>query len=688
MKRSLARETSNRSAIASALRAPAILVCRTAIVLALLNAGCRDEQEGGATSHAEPSQAAQSTASESGASAASADSHASTATAGRGAPPGQSGNTPALELYFGDLHVHTGWSFDAFENGVRTGPADAYRFARGEAIPHAAGGTIQLAGPPLDFLAVTDHAEYLGVATAGLRKHHPLQRQPLIQSWLGADPRIAELAAQRIRASAQARQPFPALIAADVLPPAWQEVVAIANAHDLPGSFTTFIGFEYSSNPELQNLHRNLIFRGANVPRRPFSAFDSENPEDLWRWMDAARAAGDDLIAIPHNANGSNGLMFAPTRFDGSAIDADWASLRTRNEPVAEVIQIKGQSETKPALSPGDEWADFEVVPWLTMNPNRPSHAAGSYLREALGVGLGFRETLGIDPFALGMIGSTDSHNSASPVVESDYFGKLGRADGTPQSRLEREGRGVPGAVAPLNVSAYWGAAGLAGIWAPANTRATLFDALRRRETFATSGPRIRVRFFAGFDLTPGDLHGDLDRLGREKGVPMGGELRARATAGSPQFLLAAQQDPREAPLERTQVIKVWRERGASHEQVFDVACFGGAAPDSLKHRCLHAAPGPDPSTCKVAADAGARELVASWVDPDFEAGEHALYYARVLQVPSCRWSSFDALRLGQAPPVGLPVTIQERAVTSPIWIVPTNTQSNTDAATASELAR
>ncbi len=688
MKRTLARDTSNLSAIAAPLRVPAILASLAVIALALLSGGCRDEPDGAATAQAGPSDAARSAAVEAGKSASSADPAGAAAMEDHDVPTGQSGNTPELELYFGDLHVHTGWSFDAFENGVRTGPADAYRFARGEAIPHAAGGTIQLAGPPLDFLAVTDHAEYLGVATAGLCKDHPLQRQPLIQSWLGADPRIAGLAAPRIRASANAHQPFPALIADDVLPPAWQEVVAIANSHDRPGSFTTFIGFEYSSNPELQNLHRNLIFRGANVPKRPFSAFDSENPEDLWRWMDAARAAGDDLIAIPHNANGSNGLMFAPTRFDGSAIDADWASLRTRNEPVAEVIQIKGQSETKPALSPGDEWADFEVVPWLTMNPNRPSHASVSYLREALGVGLGFRETLGVDPFALGMIGSTDTHNSASPVVESDYFGKLGRADGTPRSRLEREGRGVPGALAPLNVSAYWGAAGLAGIWARENTRAALFDALRRRETFATSGPRIRVRFFAGFDLTPEDLRGDPDRLGRAKGVPMGGELQAPAAASSPQFRLAAQQDPREAPLERTQVIKVWRERGASHEQVFDVACFGGAVPDPLKHRCPHAAPGPDPSNCKVAATAGARELVATWVDPDFEAGEPALYYARVLQVPSCRWSSFDALRLGQAPPVGLPVTIQERAITSPIWIVPTNKRSKPEAVTASNRAR
>lgn len=629
-----------------------LLAIAAAIAVAFSNAGCPDEPEGPRAPLASASTAEPATPSQDPATA-----------------PIRTDDGAPLQLYFGDLHVHTGWSFDAFENGVRSGPADAYRFARGEAIPHAAGGTIQLSGPPLDFLAVTDHAEYLGLTNAALRDDHPLRRQPLIQAWIGGDPRLARLATQRIRASLYDGRPFPALFAGDVLPPAWQEVAAIANANDRPGSFTAFIGFEYSSSPDYQNLHRNVIFRGADVPERPFSAFDSENPEDLWRWMDAARAAGDDLIAIPHNANGSNGLMFAPARFDGRAIDADWASTRSRNEPVAEIFQIKGQSETKPALSPADEWADFEVLPWLTMNPNRPSRASGSYVREALGVGLGLRETLGADPFALGLIGSTDTHNAASPVVESSYFGKLGRADGTPATRLERRaGRGDDIA---LNVSAYWGAAGLAGIWARENTRAALFDALRRRETFATSGPRIRVRFVAGFEQKARASRADSDRGEPANGVPMGGELAVTTAASSPRFWLSAQQDPNEAPLERTQVIKLWREAGSSREQVFDVACFGGAVPDPSNHRCPNAAPRPDPSTCQVSADAGDRELVASFVDPDFAPDRHALYYARVLQVPSCRWSSFDAMRLGQAPPSGIPTTIQERAITSPIWIVP-----------------
>jgi len=582
---------------------------------------------------------------------------------------------PGVELFFGDLHVHTAWSFDAFENGVRAGPAEAYRFARGEAISHAAGYAIRLAGPPLDFLAVTDHAEYLGVATAALRDAHPLHRQPLIQSWLGKDTSRADEAARMIRQTYQSRQPFPALVTDEVLKPAWQESVALANAHDRPGVFTTLIGFEYSANPDRQNLHRNVIFRGARVPSRPFSSFDSSNPEDLWRWMDRARSEGDDLLAIPHNANGSNGLMFAPTRFDGSPIDADWAEQRLRNEPVAEIFQIKGQSDTTPKLSPTDEWADFEVVPWQTLRPSRPSQPSGSYVREAQKVGLAQRELGRTDPFALGVIGSSDGHNAASPVVESDYFGKLGLLDGTAEQRIHRAGPDVAGPAIPLNTSTYWSAAGLAGVWAAENSRAALFDALRRRETFATSGPRIRVQLYAAFDESHEDAGRDVSRLesalGAVLGVPMGGELTTRDGAGSPRFFVAAQQDPMEAPLERIQVIKLARHDAATSERVFDVACAGGDAPDPVSHRCPTTAPAPDPDDCRITPGSGARELVASWRDPDFSENGHALYFVRVLQVPTCRWSSFDAIRLGRSRPVGVPATIQERAVTSPIWIRP-----------------
>ncbi|MBY0398735.1 DUF3604 domain-containing protein, partial [Myxococcota bacterium] len=580
-------------------------------------------------------------------------------------------------LFFGDLHVNTALSFDAFESGVRTEPADAYRFARGEKIAHAVAGEIALSGPPLDFLAVTDHAEYLGVTTARLRESHPLHRQPLIQSWRSQEPERVELATRRIRQTLQSRSPLPALVADDVLVSAWQESIAAANAHDRPGVFTAFVAFEYSSNPGRQNLHRNVIFRGGKVPRRPFSAFDSEDPEALWDWMDAARATGDDLLAIPHNANGSNGLMFAPARFDGGEIDADWARQRIRNEPLAELIQIKGQSETTPRLSPDDAWADFEVVPWQTLTPSAPSRESGSYVREAQGRGLALRETLGVDPFAIGVIGSTDTHNSASPIDEARYFGKIGDADGTPAARLERtRPRDALGTGAgQLNVSAYWSAAGLAGVWASENSRAALFDAMRRRETFATSGPRIRVRVRAGFETDGAKTANAADAEGADaaaQAVPMGGVLRSAPGATSPRFELLAQQDPLEAPLERLQIIKLWRTAdGQSRERIYDAACRDGAPPDPASHRCASAARAPDPARCAIDPAAGARELSVLWRDPDFDPKQAALYSVRVLQVPTCRWSTFDAKSLGQAPPPELPATIQERAITSPIWVLP-----------------
>jgi len=285
------------------------------------------------------------------------------------------------------------------------------------------------------------------------------------------------------------------------------------------------------------------------------------------------------------------------------------------------------------------------------MDPSRPSRAAGSYVRDALGVGLGLRASLGVDPFALGLVGSSDTHNSASPLVESTYFGKLGLADGTPAIRLgdpDRSGRAGAGIA--------WSSAGLAGVWATANTRAALFDAIRRRETFATTGPRIRVRLTA--------------RLDAEE-VAMGGELALRPGKAAPRFRIVAQQDPLEAPLERVQIVKLASRAGARSERIFDVACAGGDRPDPATARCPHAAPAPDPTDCAVPAGHGARELEAEFSDPDFERDAHALYYARVLQVPTCRWSSFDALRLARTPPEGVPPTIQERAVTSPIWIAP-----------------
>lgn len=578
------------------------------------------------------------------------------------------------QVFFGDLHIHSSWSIDAYATGVRSGPDDAYRYAKGESISHISGNAIQLAGPPLDFMALTDHAEYLGVIAATSNPDYPPGAESILAQWLSSDSEVASIAWRKILRSFNRRQAIPELVANEILTSAWQRLIALANHHDRPGLFTAFIGFEYSSNPSAQNLHRNVIFRGASVPDRPFSAMDSVNPEDLWHWMDQARSEGGDLLAIPHNSNGSNGLMFARTRFDGQPIDLAWAEQRMRNEPIVEVIQIKGQSETIPILSPNDEWAAFEMAPWRTIDPSLPSQPVGSYVRDALRAGLLFDAELGLNPFALGMIGSTDGHNASSPFEERNYTGKIGSLDGTPGSRL----RGAvpmfptrsPRALDPQVVT-FWSAAGLAGIWADANTRADLFDALRRREAFSTSGPRIRLRFFAGWNFDVRDADLEIARIGYAKGVPMGGNLPKSDSGVAPSFLLAAEKDPLEADLERIQIIKGWTEDGRTHEQVFDVACAGTDVPHPESHRCPNRTKAPDLTTCVPDPTSGAKTFNTWWRDPDFDPAERAFYYVRVLQIPTCRWSTFETNRLGIRPSKIVPAAIRERAISSPIWYEP-----------------
>lgn len=584
-------------------------------------------------------------------------------------------NVPApstlRSLYFGDLHVHSGWSFDAYADQVTATPLDAYRYARGEAIDHASGKKIQINGPPLDFMALTDHAEYLGVVRAANNPNHPLAKQPLIRNWTGQNRQVQQNAFRRIRETFQSRKPFPVLIHDSVIQPAWQALIGLANSEYVPGEFTTFIGFEYTSNPEGRNLHRNVLFRGATAPYRPFSAMDSPNPEGLWRWMDDTRAQGHELLAIPHNSNGSDGEMFATRRFDGSATDDAWAALRARNEPVAEVMQIKGQSETHPDLSPDDEWANFSIVDVRTLDPQFKSQPKGSYGRDALKTGLELERALGMNPYRLGFIGSTDGHNASSPFEEDNYTGKIGPSDATPEKRLAMiETR--PGVEPVVSITTRWGSsAGLAGIWAEANTREAIFDAIRRRETFATSGPRIRLRMHASWDAqlvaaliaTPNQPETDT--------VPMGGVLAPPigATPTAPSLAIHAQKDPSEAPLERLQVVKGWLKDGVAHERVIDIACMDGARPDPKSHRCPNAAPKPNLKDCSLAAGVGAADLRATWTDPDYDATQSAFYYARVIQVSTCRWSTFDALRTSQPLNSGVPPWIQERAIGSPIWV-------------------
>ncbi|HEY5645930.1 MAG TPA: DUF3604 domain-containing protein [Pseudomonadales bacterium] len=579
------------------------------------------------------------------------------------ASPGVTRNE-ARNAYFGDLHVHTTLSFDAFVFGTRTTPDDAYRFAKGEAIEHPAGFEMQLRSP-LDFEAVTDHAAYLGMLEemsdpATPAGQHPLGR--LVQAARTVDERRAVF--QQLGDYTRGLKPADGLLDPTVMRSAWQRIIDAAERHNEPGTFTTFIGYEYTaSGEERQNLHRNVIFRGSEAADIPYSRLDSNNPEDLWRWMDGLRERGIESLAIPHNANGSDGMMFEMTDQAGNPIDRAYAELRLRNEPLVEITQVKGTSDTHPLLSANDEWADFEIFPYriATTLPSRPS---GSYVREAYLHGLQIQARTGANPYQFGLAGASDTHVAAGSFSEFDYWSKVGELDGSGDLRGS-----VPRADGTYSDAYYrfWSASGLTGVWAEANTREDIYAAFRRKETFATTGPRIQVRLFAGYDLPAGT---DDASVLYAAGTPMGGELLANG-GQAPLFRAWALRDPQGAPLQRLQIVKGWLEGAEPREQVFDVACSDAGQVDPVTHRCPDNGATVDLGDCSISAEAGAGELRAAWQDPDFDPAAPAFYYVRVLENPTCRWSTWDALRADVAPRSDLPATIQERAWSSPIWYRP-----------------
>ena len=402
----------------------------------------------------------------------------------------------------------------------------------------------------------------------------------------------------------------------------------------------------------------------------PFSRLDSQNPEGLWQWMDDNRAAGIESLAIPHNSNGSNGSMFMLTDWSGRPLDSAYASQRMRNEPLVEITQVKGTSDTHPALSPNDEWADFEIMPFRIAT-RLPSQVEGSYVREAYLNGLKMQAGQGFNPYQFGVIGSSDTHNATYAGDEDDYWSKVGLmdADGIRRGSVPLP---QPRANGELYADTYyntWGASGLAGVWAEENTRASIYNAFRRKETFGTSGPRMKERFFAGHDLPPLD---DSDMLANAYagGVAMGSDLIGD-TNQQPSFIAWVAKDPNGPPLQRVQIIKGWVEAGEAMEQVFDVACSDGGVVDPASNRCPDNGARVNLEDCSISAGLGASELKASWQDPNYDAAQHAFYYVRAIANPTCRWSTWDAIRAGVAPRADLAATIQERVWSSPIWISP-----------------
>ena len=597
----------------------------------------------------------------------------------RAAPASAAGASAPRHAYFGDLHIHTQNSTDSHTFGVRATPDDAYRFAKGEALAHPLGYSIRLRGGPLDFLAVTDHAEYLGVARALADPGHPLGSHPVAVKMRSGDPKDRWEAGRALDGWVRGN-PVSGLDPLPVVRSIWQETVAAAERHDDPGRFTTFVAYEFSPTPGGVNLHRNVIFSGNDVPALPFSALDSLNPEDLWTWLDEQRANGIEALAIPHNSNWSQGKMFERTDWAGEPIDAAYAEQRRRNEPLVEITQGKGTSETHPALSPNDEWADFEIWRKNSMAFGEDGSVSfaegattGAYARDALRTGLEIEREIAANPYLFGFIGASDGHNAAGSVEEDQHFGHAGSIDGTPAARLSLPDRQQGQSQIGLELETIeWGSSGLTGVWAEENARKSIYAALRRKETFATSGPRIRVRFFAGYDY-PDDLPNQHHAAERAYagGVPMGGELAAHP-GNAPRFFVQAARDPREAWLQRAQVVKSWiDESGETHERLFDVACSNGLTPDPKTHRCPDNGASVDLDDCSISLDKGDVELVTLWSDPTFDPTERALYYARVLQNPTCRWSTWDAIRIGVEPTSKVPATIQERAWSSPIWIAP-----------------
>ena len=578
---------------------------------------------------------------------------------------------PLKDAYFGDLHIHTKNSFDAFIFGTRATPDDAYRFAKGATIKNGAGADITLSGPPLDFLAVTDHGEYIGIVPAMRDSNSPISKTKTAKSIFGLTATNRRASFMRIGLTVVNGEEIEDIYDQTHMNGVWADTVAAAQRHNSPGTFTTFAGYEFTAMTQVTdltaaNLHRNVIFKD-RAPDQLFTTLDSPNPEDLWTWMNEQRADGRDVLAIPHNSNASNGQMFALTSYDGSPLTAAYGANRLRNEPLVEITQLKGTSETHPTLSPNDEWSGFEQYEYLIGSTDKSTPAAGSFVRPALGRGLSMEN----NPYKFGLIGASDTHLGAGSFSEEDHFGKYphdldpDNRQSTPPEKAKSWHDNMEAKVNLISTPQY-GASGLAGVWAEANTRDAIFGAMQAKETFGTSGPRLRVRMFAGQDYSPLLLaKPDMVEKAYAGGVAMGGTIEASAT--SPDFIAWAMMDPAGTPLQRLQIIKV-TEAG---ERIFDVACANGKAVDSKTFRCEDNGARVDLSTCATNDSTGAAELKAVWQDPSYDAAQSAAYYIRALENPKCRWSTWDAVRNGTPPNPKMKATLQDRAWGSPIWVTP-----------------
>ena len=581
-------------------------------------------------------------------------------------------------VLFGDSHLHTSVSVDAGTMN-RLGQEQAFRFARGEEVISTGGLRAKLSRP-LDWLVISDHAEMYGLMPKLLAGDPEILATKQGKYWYdelstGDRDRIFATAMEIVAALQQPNPPFKS---DRLVRDAWREYTALADRYNEPGRFSAIIGFEYTTRGGY-NLHRNVLFRGdAAMANRtvPFSQFDSQNPEDLWRALaQFEQDTGGDVLAIPHNGNLSNGLMYSDETYAGKPLTKEIAALRASMEPVMEATQIKGDGEAHPFLSPNDEFADYET--WDAANLDgtqvkQEDMLQYEYARSALKTGLALEQKLGLNPYKLGMIGSTDSHTSLAAVEEENFFGKHSGVEPEPH---RYEHMVIKSPMDPDLTVVGWqqASSGYAAVWATENTREAIFDAIARREVYATTGPRITVRFFGGWEYTEQDA---LSRLpagaGYTKGVPMGGELRG-APAGSkaPNFLVGALKDAYSGNLDRIQIIKGWIDKkGATHERVYDVV-WSDARVAGANGKLPPVGNTVDIKNATWSNTIGAPELITVWTDPDFDSQQSAFYYARVIEIPTPRWTAYEALRFKVKMPDNVPMITQERAYTSPIWYTP-----------------
>jgi Protein of unknown function (DUF3604) len=592
-------------------------------------------------------------------------------------------NFPTLPL-FGDTHLHTAFSLDAGAFGARLTPRDAYRFARGEEIVSNTGQPVKLSRP-LDFLVVADHSDGMGFFPQLMGGDPTLLATPQGRKWYDQirGGQGAEAAIDIITSFGKGMMPkgFPTP-GTSAYRGAWRETIKAAEAYNEPGRFTAFIGFEWTSNTGGNNLHRNVVFRGNGAQAglvEPFTTLPplgSDNPVELWKWMTATeQKIGGEVLAIAHNGNLSNGRMFPMVEAFGKKIDRGYAETRAKWERLYEVTQTKGTGEAHPFLSPNDEFANFEI--WDKGNldgsvAKTKDMLEFEYARSGLKNGLKLEAQLGVNPYKFGMIGSSDAHTGLAAMEEDNFFGKTAPQEPSPERMtkafFDNPKTGVK--IMDWEVSA----SGYAAVWATENTREAIFDAMKRRETYATTGPRMLVRFFGGFDFEAKDANNRMPaQIGYAKGVPMGGELAAAPEGKAPTFLVAALKDPIGANLDRIQIVKGWLDaKGEVQETVHDVA-WGDAArrkPDA-KGKLPPVGNTVDVENATWTNTIGAPELIAVWKDPAFDRSQRAFYYARVIEIPTPRWTAYDAKRFGVKPLPGTTMTLQERAYTSPIWYTP-----------------